>query len=57
MYEYLGDMAFHTTRVQGTTDTAFDLVFDTLGATAAGFLAGAQQLSLGVEREIAAPTG
>ena len=36
MYEYLGDVVFHTTRVQGSTDTAFDLLFDTLGATAAG---------------------
>ena len=58
MYEYLGDVAFHTTRVQGTTDTAFDLVFDTLGATVAGFLGWRRSNSvLGVEREIAAPTG
>jgi hypothetical protein len=58
MYEYLGDMAFHTTRVQGTRDTAFDLVFDTLGATGAGFLGWRRNNSvLGVEREIAGPTG
>lgn len=31
-YEYLGDVVFHTTRVNSRLDTINDLVFDTMGA-------------------------
>ncbi len=56
VYEYLGDVVFHTTRVQGSTDTALDLVFDTLGATAAGFLGWKRSTSfIGMERAFAVP--
>lgn len=37
VYEWLGDAVFHTKRVQSHFDTANDLVFDFLGAAAAGF--------------------
>ncbi|MCC7362922.1 MAG: phosphatase PAP2 family protein [Dehalococcoidia bacterium] len=38
LYELFGDEIFATKRVQGRLDTAYDLVFDTLGAVVAGFL-------------------
>lgn len=56
VYEYLGDAVFQTTRVQGSEDTAFDLAFDTLGATAAGLLGWRRSNSVtSGEREITAP--
>lgn len=38
VYEYLGDVVFHTTRVNSRLDTINDLVFDTLGALVVGLL-------------------
>jgi hypothetical protein len=37
-YEYLGDNVFHSTRIGGFEDTAYDLIFDSFGAIVAGVL-------------------
>jgi hypothetical protein len=38
VYEYLGDNVFHSTRIGGFEDTAYDLIFDSFGAMVAGVL-------------------
>lgn len=38
VYEYLGDVVFHTTRVNSRLDTINDIVFDTLGALLVGLM-------------------
>jgi len=47
VYEYLGDVVFHTARTQGRWDTLNDVVSDTLGALAIGWLLWAQEREAG----------